>query len=49
MPEIFYDKMDRIFKDLGVELEDTNDKEKIINSGNFITTFSPDNHPIKID
>lgn len=41
MPEIFYEKMDKMFEELGIELEDTSDKEKIRNAGNFIATFSP--------
>lgn len=41
MPEIFYEKMDKMFEELGIELEDTSDKEKIKQSKNFIATFSP--------
>ena len=41
IPEIFYEKMDEMFKELGIELEDTNDKEKIRNADNFIATFTP--------
>lgn len=49
MPDIFYDEMDKMFVDLGIELEDTDDKEKIIQAGNFIATFTPDSKPIVID
>ena len=49
MPDVFYVKMDEMFIDLGIELEDTNDKEKIRQSGNFIATFTPDSEPIIID
>lgn len=41
MPEIFYEKMNKMFEELGIELEDTNDKEKIRNANNFIATFTP--------
>lgn len=49
MPEIFYEEMDKMFDDLGIELEDTDDKEKIMQSGNFIATFSPESKLIEID
>lgn len=49
MPEVFYDRMDEMFTDLGIELEDTDDKEKIKQSGNFIATFTPDSELIVID
>lgn len=49
MPETFYEEMDKMFEDLGIELEDTNDKEKIKQSENFIATFTPDIEPIIID
>lgn len=49
MPEIFYKEMDKMFKDLGIELEDTDDKEKIKQAGNFIATFTPDTEPIIIE
>ena len=29
MPEIFYKEMDKMFEELGIELEDTDDKEKM--------------------
>ena len=38
---LFYKEMDKVFIDLGIELEDTDDKEKIMNAGNFISTFTP--------
>lgn len=49
MPEIFYEEMDKMFDELGIELEDTDDKEKIMQSGNFIATFPPDVKPIIIE
>jgi hypothetical protein len=49
MPEVFYEEMDKMFKELGVELEDTDDKEVIKKAGNFIATFKPDDNPIVID
>ena len=42
MPELFFQEMDKMFKELHIDLEDTDDKEKIKQSSNFITTFSPD-------
>lgn len=41
LPEKFYEEMDKMFDELGIELEDTDDKEKIINANNFIATFTP--------
>lgn len=49
MPEVFYDEMDKMFVELGIELEDTDDKEKIKQAGNFIATFTPDIQPIVIE
>lgn len=49
MPEIFYKEMDKMFDDLGAKFEDTDDKEKIREADNFVTTFTPDNKPIVID
>lgn len=49
MPEVFYDKMDKMFVELGIEFEDTNDKEKIKQAENFIATFTPDIQPIVIE
>ena len=40
-PEKFYKEMDKLFDELGIELEDTDDKEKIMNADNFIATFTP--------
>lgn len=34
---------------LGANFEDTDDKEKIREADNFVTTFTPDNKPIVID
>lgn len=41
IPEKFYQEMDKMFEELGIDLEDTDDTEKIKNSDNFITTFTP--------
>ena len=49
MPEIFYKEMDKMFEELGANFEDTDDKEKIREADNFVTTFTPDNKPIVID
>lgn len=49
MPEVFYDEMDKMFVELGIELEDTDDKEKIKQADNFIATFTPDIQPIVIE
>lgn len=49
MPEIFYEEMDKMFNDLGITLEDTNDKETIKDADNFVATFTPDSKPIVID
>lgn len=49
MPELFYKKMDEVFKELKINLEDTNDKEKIKEAENFVATFTPQKEPIKID
>ena len=48
VPEKFYEEMDKMFKELGIELEDTDDKEKIRNADNFIATFTPSD-PIIIE
>ena len=48
LPEKFYEEMDKMFDELGIELEDTDDKEKIINANNFIATFTP-SEPIIIE
>ncbi len=49
MPELFYKKMDEMFKELKIDLEDTNDKEKIKEAENFVATFTPQKEPIKIE
>lgn len=49
MPEVFYKEMDKMFEELGIELEDTNDKEVIKQAGNFLAIFTPDKKPIVID
>lgn len=48
LPEKFYKEMDKMFEELGIELEDTDDKEKIMNADMFIATFTP-SEPINID
>lgn len=48
LPEKFYEEMDKMFDELGIELKDTNDKEEIINAEMFIATFSPSD-PIVIE
>lgn len=48
LPEKFYEEMDKIFEELGIGLEDTNDKGKIKNADNFIATFTPSD-PIIIE
>lgn len=49
LPESFYKEMDKMFDELGIELEDTDDKEKIMNADMFIATFTPDKEPIIIE
>lgn len=49
MPELFYEKMDKMFKELEIELEDTDDKNKIREADNFIATFTPQKEPIIIE
>lgn len=49
MPELFYEKMDEMFKELKIELEDTDDKEKIKEAENFVATFTPQKEPIIIE
>lgn len=49
MPEIFYNEMDKLFKELKIEVEDTDDKSKIKKANNFIATFTPEKIPIIID
>lgn len=49
MPELFYEKMDEMFVELKIELEDTDDKEKIKEAKNFVATFTPQKEPIIIE
>lgn len=49
MPESYYEKMKELYKELNIELEDTDEKQKIINANNFIATFTPKREPIKIE
>lgn len=49
MPEIYYEEMDKMFEELGIELEDTDDKERIKRADNFIAIFTPDKKPIVIE
>ncbi len=49
MPELFYEKMDEMFKELKIEVEDTDDKNKIKEADNFIATFTPQKEPIIIE
>lgn len=49
MPELFYEKMDEMFKELKIELEDTDDKEKIKEAENFVASFTPQKEPIVIE
>lgn len=49
MPEIFYEKMDKMFEELQIELEDTDDKKKIKEADNFIATFTPQKEPIIVE
>lgn len=42
MPDIFYDEMDELFRNLSIEVEDTNDKATIIDAENFVATFTPE-------
>lgn len=49
MSESFYERMDELFKELNIELEDTDDKKKIKDADNFISTFTPQRNPLVID
>lgn len=49
MPDIFYNEMDKMFDELGVKLEDTDDKEKIKLADNFVAIFTPDSEPTIIE
>lgn len=48
LPEKFYKEMDKMFDELNIKLEDTDDKEKIKKADNFISTFTP-SQPIIIE
>lgn len=48
MPDIYYERLDKMFKELDIELEDTDDKKKIKEADNFIATFTPQTEPIVI-
>lgn len=45
---VIYEEMDKMFEELGIELEDTDDKERAKDAGNFIATFTPEEKPIVI-
>lgn len=49
MPDIYYEELDKMFKELKIELEDTDDKKKIKEADNFIATFTPQKEPIIIE
>lgn len=49
MPDIYYDSFDEMFKELNIELEDTDDKKKIKEANNFIATFTPQKEPTIIE
>ena len=49
MPEVFYKEMDKMFKELNIELEDTDDKIKIKEAENFIATFTPQREKVIIE
>lgn len=49
MPDIYYEELDKMFKELKIELEDTNDKKKIKEADSFIATFTPQKEPIIIE
>lgn len=49
MPDMYYERLDKMFKELKIELEDTDDKKKIKEADNFIATFTPQKTPIKIE
>ena len=48
LPEKFYREMDKMFEELNIKIEDTDDKKKIKEADNFIATFTP-SQPIVID
>ena len=45
MPESFYAEMEKMLKKYSIELEDTNNKQKIKEADNFIATFTPQKKP----
>ena len=49
MPEMFYKEMDKMFEELNIELEDTDDKSKIKEADNFIATFTPQRESVIIE
>lgn len=49
MPEKFYDEMDKMFDELGIQLEDTDDKEEMMDAGNFVVVFTPEDKKVNID
>ena len=49
MPDIYYERLEEMFKELNIELEDTNDKKKIKEADNFIATFTPQKEPTIIE
>jgi len=49
MPEQFYKELEKMFIELSIDVEDTDDKQKIKQANNFIATFTPQKEPICID
>lgn len=49
MPDIFYEEMDKMFKELGIQLETTDDTDEIKHAESFIAVFTPDFKPIIIE
>ena len=48
MPSEFYEEMDKLFKELRIEVEDTDEKQRIIDAENFVATFTPDKEVVTI-
>lgn len=48
MPDIYCERLNNIFKELKIELKDTDDKKKIKEADNFIATFTPQKEPLII-
>ena len=48
MPDMFYEKMDKMFEELQIQVEDTDNKKEIKEANNFIATFTPQKEPIII-